>query len=182
MFIDEPTGAGGTGGEPTPPTKQQPAQDPPKKGAPTKPDPVPYERFKEVNDKYKALEGELNDIKRKQAEAEKKKLEEEKEYETLANQYKKELEEERHANLRIRIGSNHGLDPDMSARLVGDTEKELIEDAKKLAAKVKTTPAGTPKPPTGGTPPSGPTEEQLSDPEWIRKNMTKVFEAGKRQS
>lgn len=182
MFIDEPTGEGSTGGEPTPSTKQTPAQEPPKKSGTSEPGPVPYERFKEINDKYKELEGELNDIRKKQADADKKKLADEKEFEKLANQYKEERDQERRSNLRIRIGSGYGLDVDMSSRLVGEIEAELIEDAKKLAAKMKTTPAGTPKPPTGGTPPAGPTQDQLQDADWVRKNMTKVFDAGKRQS
>ena len=47
------------------------------------PEPVPYERFKEMNEKYKALETQLKDIQDKQKADEEKRLKEQGDYKKL---------------------------------------------------------------------------------------------------
>lgn len=145
------------------------------------PGPVPYDRFQKVNARAKSLQEELDKLKQERAQAADQKLADEKRWEELATQYKTELEQERQTRLRLEIGSKFGLDGELANRLQGKDEAELAADAEKLAALVKTKPAGTP-PPGNGQPPQGPTPEQLRDPKWVRENLTAVFEAGKPKS
>lgn len=63
------------------------------------PGPIPYERFKEVNDQYKAMKSQLDELQKEKEkrdkdakEADEKRLESQKEFETLANERKTELE------------------------------------------------------------------------------------------
>lgn len=64
------------------------------------PGPIPYERFKEVNDQYKAMKSQLDDLlaekekrDKAQKEAEEKRLEAQKEFEQLATERKAQLED-----------------------------------------------------------------------------------------
>lgn len=49
---------------------------------------------------------------------------------------RQKAEQERLTALKLRIGAQHNLDPEIAMRLVGDDEAALSEDAQKLAAKV----------------------------------------------
>ena len=69
------------------------------------PGPIPYERFKEVNEQYKQLKSQLDGLlsekekrEKEQKEADEKRLEAQKEFETLANERKAELEKAAQAN------------------------------------------------------------------------------------
>lgn len=69
------------------------------------PGPIPYERFKEVNDQYKAIKSQLDALQQEKEkrdkeakEAEEKRLESQKEFETLANERKSELEKANELN------------------------------------------------------------------------------------
>lgn len=140
---------------------------------------VPYERFKEVNEKYRTLEKQLAGIQaEREAEAEKK-LAEQQQYEKLADKYKAELESERASRLRLEAASKAGLPADMAARLQGSTLEELAEDAARLAEYVKPVTPGVP--PAGGRGPAPIlTEAQLRDPEWVRKNTAKILEESRK--
>lgn len=150
------------------------SQEPAKEGDP-KESAVPYERFKEVNDKFRTLEKQLAQIQaERDAEAEKK-LAEQQKYEELANKYKAELETERLGRLRLEAVSKAGLPANMAARLQGGTLEELAQDAAALAEFMK--PATPGVPPAGSrTPAPVVTDAQLRDPEWVRKNMARILE------
>lgn len=69
------------------------------KNTDNQPGPIPYERFKEVNDQYKAMKSQLDELQKEKEkrekdakEAEEKRLESQKEFETLANERKTELD------------------------------------------------------------------------------------------
>lgn len=66
-------------------------------------------------------------------------------------------------NLRVRIGSRHGLPDELIDRLKGETEEEILADAEKLLGLVstrKTPPTRQPREALrGGGNPSAPTEE-----------------------
>lgn len=86
-------------GNPEDQQKQVEKSDETKNTENNQPGPIPYERFKEVNDQYKAMKSQLDELqkekeKREKAakEAEEKRLESQKEFETLANERKTELE------------------------------------------------------------------------------------------
>lgn len=137
---------------------------------------VPYERFKEVNDRLRALEeaqSQAETARKAQAEKE---LAEQKKFETLANQYKTELEQERMSRLRLEIASKAGLPVEFAARLQGADEKALLADAEAMKAYLK--------PSTPGVPP-GPSRtevvsfsrEQMQDPEWVIKHEKEILAA-----
>ena len=86
-------------GNPEP--EKQPGQQPDaaKNTENNQPGPIPYERFKEVNDQYKAMKSQLDELQKEKEkrdkdakEADEKRLESQKEFETLANERKTELE------------------------------------------------------------------------------------------
>lgn len=137
---------------------------------------VPYERFKEVNDRLRALEEAQSQAETTRKAQEEAKLLEQKEFETLANQYKTELEQERLNRLRLEIASKAGLPVEFAARLQGADETALQADAEALK--------GFLKPSTPGVPP-GPTRsevvtfsrEQMSDPEWVLKHEKEILAA-----
>ena len=81
--------------------EQQPGQQPDaaKNTENNQPGPIPYERFKEVNDQYKAMKSQLDALQQEKEkrdkdakEAEEKRLESQKEFETLANERKTQLD------------------------------------------------------------------------------------------
>ena len=83
------------------PEEQQPGQQPDAaKNTDNQPGPIPYDRFKEVNDSLKATKKQLDELladKEKRdkdaKEAEEKRLESQKEFETLANERKSKLDD-----------------------------------------------------------------------------------------
>lgn len=153
------------------------SQEPAKEGDP-KESAVPYERFKEVNDKYRTLEKQLAQIQaERDAEAEKK-LAEQQKYEELATKYKAELETERLSRLRLEAASKAGLPANMAARLQGSTLDELAQDAATLAEFIR--PATPGVPPAGGRQPAPIlTPEQMRDPKYVRENMAKILAEAK---
>ena len=86
-------------GNPEP--EKQPGQQPDaaKNTENNQPGPIPYERFKEVNDQYKAMKSQLDELQKEKekrdkdaTEAEEKRLESQQQFEQLANERKTELE------------------------------------------------------------------------------------------
>ncbi len=86
-------------GNPEP--EKQPGQQPDaaKNTENNQPGPIPYERFKEVNDQYKAMKSQLDELQKEKEkrdkdakEAEEKRLESQQQFEQLANERKTELE------------------------------------------------------------------------------------------
>jgi hypothetical protein len=94
---------------------------------------VPYARFKEVNDKYTALKGQVTA------------LTGEKEQQTQAQQtleqrlaaIEAQYNTERAARQRLQVASAKKLPAELADRLVGSTEDELSADADRLLAFLK---------------------------------------------
>jgi len=156
------------------PDRPDPKNDQPPEGG--DPKTVPYARFKEINDKFRALETQVADMTKAEQGRKEKELAEQQKFEELANQYKTELETERLNRLRIEAASQAGLPVDLAARLQGGTVEELAADAARLKEFMKPSTPGTPPPPprNGLTPVF--TAEQLNDPAFVRENAAKILQ------
>lgn len=131
-----PPGSNGDGQ--TPP--QTPPQDDP-------PGPVPYPRFKEVNDALKELKEWREKQEAMTKAATEKRLAEQQKWQELAETREKELTAERLRNTRQQVAMQKGIPADLVDRLQGATTEELQADADRLLQFIK--------PPTGpGVPPS----------------------------
>lgn len=128
--------------EPTPTPAPQPAPAPAPAPAPQPETSVPYARFKEVNDKLKALE----------TAAQQKAANDQ----TLAERLQKmetDLASERASHQRLEIATKKGLPADLAGRLQGATAEELERDADALLAFMKPAAGpGVPPPSRGGQP------------------------------
>lgn len=136
---------------------------------------IPQSRFNEVNNALKELKA---DITKKEADAEAAtkatalaKAEEDKDYQKQLDLLNKDLEKEQAtaakakadtdalilSQLQVTVANKHKLPADLASRLLGTTEAELEEDAKKLAkslpALISPTPADGDK---GTNPPANP--------------------------
>ena len=112
------------------------------------PGPVPYERFKTVNDQLKQMQADMTKLQAAQKKAAEKDLADREQWKTLAEQREAELKTERTARSRLEIATRKGLPPDLAARLQGETPEEMEADADALLKFIK--------PATGpGIPPSG---------------------------
>lgn len=141
------------------------------------PDPVPYDRFKEVNDKAATLEKELQKIKEKEKQDADKKLADEKKWEELAKSKDVELKEKESELARLRIAAKKGIPVDLIDRLKGTTEEEIEADADKLLEFLKVDDSrGVPPHKKGGSN----TRLDISSmtPEEIRKNSKEIVSQG----
>lgn len=107
------------------------------------PGPIPYERFKEVNDRLRQLEQQLS-----AREAEQGKFKE------LLEAREKDLAELRAAQLRSKVAAATGLPAELAERLRGATEAELAADAQALV-KLLGAQAAAAKSGALGVPPAG---------------------------
>jgi hypothetical protein len=143
------------------------------------PGPVPYDRFKEINDQLKATKDALAKIEAERQAADEKRLTDEKKWQELAEKREAELKAERARLLRLQVASKKNLPFELADRLRGDTEADMEKDADSLAALLK--PAEPPKGP--GVPPKGaggqPTKFDFNTmtPEEIRKNSAAILAA-----
>lgn len=163
-MADEPT--------PTPPTTPEPAPSPNGQG------PVPYERFAEVNKTKNELAARLAQMEAAQKAQSEQTLAEQNRWKELAEQRAKELEGLKTSQTRLEVAMAKGLPPALAARLVGATREEMEADADALLALVKTnTPTPPGVPPAPNRKPGGEefTPAQLADPEFVRKNATRIF-------
>lgn len=172
FYFDEDPGKGG--GDPPPVTPD------PAKPDPNDPKTIPYERFKEVNDKAKALEDQLRAITDAQKKADEDKLKEENKWKDLYEKTEKEKSEKEKELLRLRVASKKGLPADLTDRLRGETEQELEADADKLLAFVdlSKSPGVPPKKPGGA---NIPLDIKTMTPEEIRKNAADLMKQAKAQ-
>jgi len=125
FYFDEDPNPGGVTPDPKPVTPD-----------PVTPDQktIPYERFKEVNDKAKTLEDQLKAITDAQKQADEDKLKEENKWKDLYEKTEKEKTEKEKELLRLRVASRKGLPELLIDRLKGETEQELEADAEQLLA------------------------------------------------
>lgn len=172
FYFDEDPGKGG--GDPPPVTPD------PAKPDPNDPKTIPYERFKEVNDKAKALEDQLKAITDAQKKADEDKLKEEQKWKDLWEKSEKEKSEKEKELLRLRVASKKGLPADLTDRLRGETEQELEADADKLLAFVdlSKSPGVPPKKPGGA---NIPLDIKTMTPEEIRKNAADLMKQARAQ-
>ncbi len=129
------------------PQEQQP-QDESKEPAP-----VPYERFKEVNEGYKQLRAEMEKIRAEQKQAEEAKLKEQNDFKALYEKLQSELKTEKLNSVRLKVAGKKNIPVDLVDRLRGETEEEIEKDAEGLLAFIKQPEqkGQTPPPPRGGT-------------------------------
>ena len=131
-------------GESTPQATQTPQEAPPAN--------VPYERFKEVNEKYKSLETQLKEMQSKQKAAEDERLKEQGDYKKLFEDLQTKYTTEQKTNMKLKLASSKGLPVDLINRVQGETEEEIGKDIDSLLAFMKKeTPQGVPPPPRGGS-------------------------------
>ena len=167
FYFDEDPNKGGD-----PPA--DPPKDPPKEPEPKT---IPYERFKEVNDKAKTLEDQLKAITDAQKKADEDKLKDENKWKDLYEKTEQEKTEKEKELLRLRVASRKGLPADLVDRLRGETEQELEADAEKLLEFIKE-PQGPGVPPK--RPGGAPKVLDLSSmtPEDVRKNAGELLKQG----
>lgn len=154
---------------PADPKTDPPAGTPPPNGEQA-PGPVPYDRFKAVNDEKKKLETDLATLKAQLQSAQDAGKTELEKLTADFGSLKSQLEQERQQRLRLEIASKKGIPANLAGRLTGSTEAELEADAEALKAFLR--PAEGP----GNPPPSRPGEGRATGfdlagktPEEIRK-------------
>lgn len=127
-MADEPT----NNNNPTTP----PAETPPAHPNGT-PGPVPYERFKEVNEQLKTLQTQLAKFEAAQKKQAEQQATEQGKWQELAQQRENELKQERASRLRLEVAARKGVPVDLVDRLKGETVEELESDAAALLAFLK---------------------------------------------
>lgn len=139
------------------------------------PGPVPYERFKEINEKYKTLETQLAELQKKAKEDTDKQAAEQGKYKEL---YEKAITEQKVAqiqNWRLQVSIEKGIPPELAARLQGDTLEALQKDADTLTGFLKPKQGpGVPPPVKGGQP--GKLDISSMTPKEIRENADKLWQ------
>jgi hypothetical protein len=169
--ITSTTPAGVTGdqsGEITTGTPASPAQ------PETQPGPVPYDRFREVNERARTLEAQIAKIEADRKAATEKAAAEQGQWQQLAEQRANELAAERLNNLRLKVASQKGIPPDLVDRLRGEDQTAMEKDADALLAFLKpATGPGVPPPSRNGQPARLDIESMT--PEEIRKNAGRLW-------
>ena len=87
------------------------------------------------------------------------------------------LQEAEQQRLRLEIATEVGLPPTLAGRLTGDDREALVADAQALLPLLKPATPGNPPPPPRQPNPLPFTQEQLSDPKWVRENQGKIMAA-----
>lgn len=96
------------------------------------PGPVPYDRFKEVNDRAAQLQKDYEKLQAKFKADEEAKLKEQGKWQELAEANEKKAQQIALDNVRLRIGVKKGLPENLVDRLRGETEEEMEADADSL--------------------------------------------------
>ena len=143
------------------------------------PGPVPYDRFKEVNEERRKLEVRLAKLEAEEKRRAEESAKEQGKFEELYNSTKAELEAERLRAARSRIALELGLPAVFVDRLMGSNEDEITEDAKKLLELVKESESaggskGIPGKTRGGE--ASRLDIANMSPEEIRKNKEKLMQ------
>lgn len=153
-----------------------PADDPPQDPPADPPGPVPYDRFKEVNEARKKAETELAKIRAEEKKRRELELAEQNKWQELAETRENELQEERLQRQRLEVAMRKGLPAELYDRLRGDSPDEMEQDADRLMQFLK--PAGGPgtPPPPGRSRSSGPISLKDLKPEDVRKRSDELIE------
>ena len=145
------------------------------------PETVPYSRFKEVNDRLATMSEQFSKLKAKVAEGEEEEAKARGEFEKLHAQEKERADQAEAQLLRMRVGAEVGLPPELIRRLQGSSEEELRQDAEQLRSLIpadgKRTPEGDPRRKV-----SEPLDVEKMSAEDIRKNKDKLIAAAREAS
>jgi TolA-binding protein len=144
-------------------------------GGDQQPGPVPYERFKEVNDQLKQMSDRLAEIEQERKEAEERQLKDQEKWQELAEKRAQELAAERRARLRLQVASSKGIPADLADRLQGETADEMAADADRMLEYLKPSegPGVPPKKPGGG---STKLDLESMSPEEIREKKGELWD------
>jgi hypothetical protein len=139
------------------------------------PGPVPYERFKEINDKLKSAESTLAKLEQAEKDRKEKEAKEQGQWKELAEKREAELKAARLEKERLEVATRKGLPIDLVDRIKGESAEEMEKDADNLLQFLK--PAeGHGVPPAGKGGSSKPLDMSKMSPEDIRKNADKLWE------
>ncbi len=138
------------------------------------PGPVPYERFKQVNDALREMQERLAQVEEERKEAEERELKEKEDWKTLAEKREAELRMERLARLRLQVATMKGIPVAMADRLRGETEEELLKDADVLLPLLRPV-EGPGVPPAGRGGQAQKFDLTTMSPEEIRKNRAAIL-------
>ncbi len=157
-------------------TVEKDSQTDQKKGE--KPDPIPYDRFKEVNDENRKM---ATKIKALEDEDEKRKADDAKEqgkFEELYAEEKSKRKEMERDNIRKDVALEKGLPSDFVKRLQGETKEELEADADKLLEMIEDAKKGGKGIKDGDSKKSDSENLDIDNmsPEEIRKNRDKLMQ------
>ncbi len=165
------------GRPPDPGKEDKPKEEPKPEDKKEEPGPVPYDRFKEVNEARRKAEERLAKFEADEAARKKKEAEELGKWEELYKTSQAELEAERVARLRLEVASKKGIPPELAGRLNGKTAEELEADAEAMLVFLKE-PSGGGVPPKGrGGGKAGGLDLSKMSPEDIRKNKAAILAA-----
>ncbi len=132
------------------------------------PGPVPYDRFKEINDQLKTANDRLAKIETDQKKTEEEQLKEQEKWKELAEKREQELETERLSRIRLEVAAKKGLPAALAGRLSGSTTEEMEKDADNLLQFMKPT-EGPGVPPAVKGQGNRPLDFSKMSPEEIRK-------------
>lgn len=141
------------------------------------PGPVPYERFKQINDQLQQLRAAQDKADAAAKASREKELAEQQKWQQLYEQRELELKSERLTNARLRISASKGLPADLIDFLQGDSEETITANAEKLLQFI----AKPAAPAAPGVPPGNrnaqPARLDVNNmtPEEIRKNAAKLY-------
>jgi hypothetical protein len=133
------------------------------------PGPVPYERFREVNEKLRQLSAAQEKAEATAKAKSEKELQEQQKWQELYQARENELKAERTRNLKMQVALQKGLPADLIDRLQGDDAEAIAKDADTLLQFIK--PATAPGVPPGNRN-SQPARLDINNmtPEEIRKH------------
>jgi hypothetical protein len=154
------------GTTPTPPPASDPA-------------PVPYERFKQVNDELKSLRSRFEEIEAETKRRQETELTEQNRWRELAEAREKELLTERIQRTRLEVATKKGLPLDLAGRLQGDTAEQMEADAETLLKFVSQVNVNPGVPPTKKRQASAVADLSQLSAEEIRKQKAALISAAR---
>lgn len=139
--------------------------------------PVPYDRFKAVNDKAKALAQQLAELEARQKAEQEKQLAEQGKFRELYEKAEAERRDLERQHLRFKVAQETGLPVELSDRLAGDDESAMRADAQRLAAFVRPRTAPNIDAQTPDQTPQQFTLAQINDPAFYQQHRDAIMQA-----
>jgi hypothetical protein len=172
FLFDTPTD-GGQGGGQNPPPAPAPAGDPPAGGQ--QPGPIPYERFKQVNDELSQLKNQMTQLQTAEQKRKEDEAKEQGKWKEIAEKNEADLKAERLNRTRLEVAAKKGIPVDLVGRLQGTTPEEIEKDADALLAFLKPAP-GPGVPPAGKGGSQKPLDITKMSPKEIREKRNEIWE------